>query len=372
MATAAVTLAATSMSHLHLLTKQEEIFKTIHSNNFKFKGDGEKHKENWEKGEKIGTGRFSIVYKAKVFIHTNALDMAVKQIKTNEESNQKAADTELDALSKLSHERIVKYYGCCAVEFNLNIFMEYMPLGSLKCYIRKKGALDEDLVHFFTRQLLEGILYLHKQRVIHRDIKSDNILMSDDRGVKLADFGLCKLFGEFSKASTTGVGTSNYMAPERFRDDKYSYPVDIWSLGCVVLEMLTGESPFSTMEQTRIIGILMGEKPSPVEYVKQKLPPSSEQFLCKIFQSDPGARPTASDLFQNDSYLTGSENLNENFSKFTIGKDKNKQTAAAVDGVEKETYLAVYHVVYIPIACPKCDDKKANSLHRDKQKAICQ
>ncbi|KAK6959135.1 serine/threonine-protein kinase 4-like isoform X2 [Biomphalaria glabrata] len=304
---------------------------------FIFKGDGDKHEDNWKKLEKIGVGAYGEVFKAKVQLAANECEIAVKQIHIDKENAKKSAETELNAYNKLSHERIVKFYGFCSYDFEMFIFMEYMHLGSLASYIGKNGALKEDHVRHFSRQLVEGINYLHNQNVIHRDIKSVNILMKDKGNVKLTDFGICKILEDVSKASTTNIGTIRYMAPEMSQPN-YGHSVDIWALGCVVLEMLTGEMPFSKIEYQQVQYVLYKAEETPLNHLKCDLPVASMEFLQKLLKVNSSERPKIQDLLNNDNYITGANSfsmqllLEEN----TILKDELAQCLSRMEEMENK------------------------------------
>ncbi|KAH9490150.1 Mitogen-activated protein kinase kinase kinase npk1 [Bulinus truncatus] len=270
---------------------------------YKFVGDGVEKDSSWRKGKQIGCGSYSDVYRAQVTVQQHELDIVVKHIRTDTRKSsryKKAALDEIKALGKLnnlSHERIVKLFGHCIEDFAIYIFMEFMKQ-SLYDFIEKSGALDQLMVSRFTKQLLEGVQYLRENRIIHRDIKSANILMNDKENIKLADFGVSKMFKTLSQAQTASTGTFRYMAPEMFTGEKYSYPVDVWAVGCVVVEMSTGGELYPNKEEQQINTIMIGPTPSPLNYLKTVLPDETRQFLQPIFQKDPLNRPTAEKLLK--------------------------------------------------------------------------
>ena len=128
----------------------------------------------------------------------------------------------------------------------LNIFLEYVEGGSISQMISKFGKLKESLIKIYLIQILEGICYLHKHKVIHRDIKGGNVLVSNQGECKLADFGSCKKLNEIAGANFLSLqGTPHWMAPEVIKQQSYGRKADIWSLGCLTIEMATGNPPFN-------------------------------------------------------------------------------------------------------------------------------
>lgn len=126
----------------------------------------------------------------------------------------------------------------------MNILMEYVPGSSLDAILQKFGALDEQVMRTYTRQLLEALNYCHTNRVIHRDIKGKNILVDTHGTLKLADFGSAKQFVEAKAAPSLNYNyTPLWTAPEVLIGD-YTFKIDIWSLGCVIIEMATAKQPW--------------------------------------------------------------------------------------------------------------------------------
>ena len=206
---------------------------------------------------------------------------------------------EITHLTDLSHDRIVKFLGSLMDNENciLSVCLEYTSGGSLFTLL-ERGPLDLRTTLQYTQQLLEGVKYLHAKLVIHRDIKGKNILLVDKNNIKLADFGISKQLETLSSthgAQTTGIGTIKWMAPEIFSDEKeYGIKVDIWSVGCTVVEMLTTHPPWHDFsDMITMIKISQGEKPT---YVLPDSGYDVEDILCQCFQSDPKKRPSAQDL----------------------------------------------------------------------------
>ncbi|KAH9490148.1 Mannan polymerase II complex anp1 subunit [Bulinus truncatus] len=293
---------------------------------YKFEGDGIDRNSSWRKGEQIGWGSSCEVYRAEVKVRRQVVDIVVKYIKTDNRKSyrhKKAAMDEiraLEKLNKLSHVRVVKLFGHCIKDFAIYIFMEPMQQ-SLSDFIEEKGALDQHEVSRFTKQICEGVQYLKENRIIHSDIKSANILMNDKENIKLADFGVSKMFMTLSQAQTASTGTVKYMAPEMFTGEVYSYPVDVWAIGCVVVEMSTGGELFPDKEGQQIHTIMAGPAPSPLNYLKTLLSHETKQFLLSIFQKDPLSRPTAKDLLNHKFVqVYRREDINQNMNKTLLYK----------------------------------------------------
>lgn len=217
----------------------------------------------WIRGKLIGKGSFGRVYLA--FNVGTGEVIAVKQVEIPKTAsdllNQHQHDMvdslyqEIMTLRDLDHENIVQYlgYGQEDLEGVINIFLEYVSGGSISSRLALHGALDETLTGYFTRQICSGLAYLHSKHILHRDIKAANILVEVDGICKISDFGLSKknehdeVYDQNSRMSLRG--SIYWMAPEVVKNEPYSAKVDIWSLGCTVIEMLTGQRPWLSLNQ---------------------------------------------------------------------------------------------------------------------------
>ncbi|BBN20169.1 protein MpMAPKKK25 [Marchantia polymorpha subsp. ruderalis] len=253
----------------------------------------------WAKIRQIGTGSFGTVHEAMNLDDGSFFAVKISRGETITPEIQK----EIEVLSYLKHPNVVQYFGTGQEDGHMCIFLELMQ-NSLQSIIKHfqlmNCTIDETLISTYTRQILQGLEYLHKTNTIHRDIKCANILVDKDGQVKLADFGLAKEVGQLNPA-TSCKGTPYFMAPEILKPDKtekkgYGLPVDIWSLGCTVLEMADGKPPWSgTTGFSWFFLLFKGELPP----IPQHLSPACVDFIKKCLQFKPEDRPTASDLLRH-------------------------------------------------------------------------
>lgn len=251
----------------------------------------------WVKGQLIGKGTFGRVY---LGMNTTTGELlAVKQVEVNaKQAGQdkdkikemvKALDQEIDTMQHLDHVNIVQYLGCERKEYSISIFLEYISGGSIGSCLRKHGKFEECVVSSLTRQVLSGLAYLHHEGILHRDLKADNILLDTDGTCKISDFGISKktdnIYG--NDATNSMQGSVFWMAPEvvRSQGKGYSAKVDIWSLGCVVLEMFAGRRPWSKEEAIGAIYKLgsLNQAPPIPDDVSEAISPTALSFMLDCF-----------------------------------------------------------------------------------------
>jgi mitogen-activated protein kinase kinase kinase len=252
----------------------------------------------WFKGQLIGKGTYGRVYLG--MNATNGEFLAVKQVEVsakaagNDKAKMKelvaALDQEIDTMKDLDHDNIVQYLGCERKETSISIFLEYISGGSIGSCLRKHGKFEESLVSSLTRQILQGLAYLHREGILHRDLKADNILLDLDGTCKISDFGISKktdnIYG--NDVTNSMQGSVFWMAPEVIRSNGHGYSakVDIWSLGCVVLEMFAGKRPWSKEEAIGAIYKLgnLNEAPPIPDDVSDNIGPGAVSFMLDCFQ----------------------------------------------------------------------------------------
>lgn len=250
----------------------------------------------WFKGQLIGKGTYG-----RVYLGMNATTgefLAVKEVEVNpkaaggDKSKMKelvaALDQEIDTMQHLDHINIVQYLGCERKETSISIFLEYISGGSIGSCLRKHGKFEGSVVSSLTRQTLSGLAYLHREGILHRDLKADNILLDLDGTCKISDFGISKktdnIYG--NDKTNSMQGSVFWMAPEviQSQGEGYSAKVDIWSLGCVVLEMFAGRRPWAKDEAIgAIYKIANGEAPPIPEDIQGTLGPLAVAFMMDCF-----------------------------------------------------------------------------------------
>ncbi|XP_071736889.1 mitogen-activated protein kinase kinase kinase 1-like [Rutidosis leptorrhynchoides] len=254
--------------------------------------------KNWQKGDFLGSGSFGTVYEG---FNEYGFFFAVKEVSLLDQGTQGKQslfqlEQEIFLLSQFQHDNIVRYLGTDKDESKLYIFLELVPKGSL-ANLYQKYRLRDSQVSTYTRQILNGLTYLHGRNVVHRDIKCANILVDVSGSVKLADFGLAKATKLNDIKSCKG--TPYWMAPEVVNNRKnkgYGRAADIWSLGCTVLEMLTGRVPYSHLEGMQaLFRIGGGELPT----IPKNLSEEAKDFILKCLQVNPNDRPTAAQLLKH-------------------------------------------------------------------------
>ncbi|EWG43588.1 STE/STE11/BCK1 protein kinase [Fusarium verticillioides 7600] len=277
----------------------------------------------WFKGQLIGKGTYG-----RVYLGMNATTgefLAVKEVEVNpkaaggDKSKMKelvaALDQEIDTMQHLDHINIVQYLGCERKETSISIFLEYISGGSIGSCLRKHGKFEESVVSSLTRQTLSGLAYLHREGILHRDLKADNILLDLDGTCKISDFGISKKTDNiYGNDKTNNMqGSVFWMAPEviRSQGEGYSAKVDIWSLGCVVLEMFAGKRPWAKEEAVgAIYKIANGERPPIPEDIQDTLGPLAVAFMMDCFQVNPFDRPTADVLLSQHPFCELDPNYN--------------------------------------------------------------
>jgi eukaryotic-like serine/threonine-protein kinase len=226
--------------------------------------------------------------------------VAVKVLSDQFAHDEEFADRfrrEAQTAAKLAHPNIVQVYDTGEDEGRLYIVMEYIEGEGLDEVLAREGRLEVDAVLGLADQACAGLQYAHEQEVVHRDVKPANLLLRRDGILKIADFGIARA-GQATQLTQVGtiLGTLNYLAPEQAHGDDVSTQADIYSLGAVLYELLTGEPPrrFENVAQLATLG---EEAPRPVRELAPDVPGTTEAAVMRCLARNPAYRPaTAAEL----------------------------------------------------------------------------
>ncbi|XP_033213560.1 serine/threonine-protein kinase 10 isoform X2 [Belonocnema kinseyi] len=268
-------------------------------NNIKMDCDPE---EFWDMVGELGGGAFGIVYKAQQ--KTTHQLAAAKMCALDGEDDLSDFMIEIDILSECRHHNIVELYEAYFTEGKLWMLIEYCDGGAVdSIMVELEKPLTEPQISYVCQNMTKGLAFLHKSKVIHRDLKAGNVLLTMAGGVKIADFGVSAKNKQTLQKHDTFIGTPYWMAPEvvlceTFRDNPYDFKVDIWSLGITLIEFAQMEPPNHEMSPMRVLLKIQKSDPPKLEQ-PGKWSKEFNDFIAKALIKDPSTRPTADELLKH-------------------------------------------------------------------------
>ena len=256
--------------------------------------------------EKLGEGGMGVVYKAQ---DTNldrlvALKFLPADLITPGEQIQRF-EQEAKAIAALNHPNIATIYDVGEAQGQQYLVLEYIPGGTLKSRLKQLKSEDKEFsvgeVLQFGMQMTEALAHAHRHGIIHRDVKTDNLMLTGEGVIKLTDFGLAKLRGSIKLTKTgTTVGTVSYMSPEQVRGEEVDHRSDIFSLGIVLYELATSRLPFRGEFETAITYSILNEKPPSLRSLRKDAPAALEGIVDRCLEKDKTKRYQSADEIVSD------------------------------------------------------------------------
>lgn len=265
--------------------------------------------------DKLGEGSFGKVYRAK-HKKTGAI-YAIKSIDKLNKNNQEGKPyfrREIEIMYKVRHPNIVRLFGHFEDDQNCYFVLDYIPKGNLYTILSKQKtkSFDATTVAHFIKDLVCSIYYLHNMEppIIHRDIKPENVLLSEHNKIKLTDFGWSNYIEDTSVRSTY-CGTPVYLAPEMIKETGHDESLDIWCIGILMFELLTGSIPFQGNDQQTLNSNILRNK---IHWPKD-MDLSAKDLISKILKTDPAERISLTDMLKHPFFVKHVDKVNENFFK---------------------------------------------------------
>ncbi|XP_073122256.1 mitogen-activated protein kinase kinase kinase YODA-like isoform X2 [Henckelia pumila] len=255
---------------------------------------------HWKKGELLGGGEYGHLYLG--FNSETGELCAMKEVsfRSDDAKSTQTFKQAIQLLSCLKHPNIVQYYFSEVVHDKFYIYLEYVSGGSMDKILKQYGNLGESAIRNYTKQVLAGLAYLHAKHTVHRNIRGATILVDPNGCVKLADFGMAKHGSQIATQSSPLLHKDNlyWMAPEVIRNSNvYNQAVDIWSLGCTVVEMATSKPPWSQYGEAVAMFKIVNCKELPV--IPDYLSAECKDFVWQCLMWNPLQRPTAAQLLEH-------------------------------------------------------------------------
>ena len=310
---------STTKDKSYYISEREKLSSYI-KNYFKEKGHYPKSSPNFYKyGRLLGKGAFGKVNLA-LHIASGKL-VAIKSFnkkKLLSEHSKQKIKTEIDVLKKLKNSNyFTKIYDAFQTETHILIVMEFI-CADLLGFIRKREKLSEKISKIIFIQIIQGLKYMHKINIVHRDIKLDNLLLDLSNTIKICDFGVSKVLKSPDEIMYDQCGTPAYIAPEVFGNSGYKgFSCDIWSLGVTLYYMLKGEQPFKGKNLEELKKNIFGQKYNKIEFISEE----AGDLLDKMLKKNPEERITLDEIF-NHKWIKGLDISHKNKIKFFSESEK--------------------------------------------------
>lgn len=242
--------------------------------------------------KKIGSGGMAIVYLAKdLSLDRNVAIKVLRDEYTEDATFRRHFQKEAVAIAKLSHNNIVGIYDIITEGDSMCLVMEYIEGETLKDKINRDGAIPWQEAVKYSIQIANALSYAHSNQIIHKDVKSQNIIIDKNDTIKITDFGISQMMNNTTITHNKGVlGSAHYFSPEQARGEKLSYQTDIYSLGVVMYEMLVGEPPFTADNPVSVALKHIQETAKPVHLVVSEVPESLSFIVAKCLEKKPEDR----------------------------------------------------------------------------------
>ncbi|KAI9209332.1 kinase-like domain-containing protein [Polychytrium aggregatum] len=251
----------------------------------------------------LGEGSFGCVYKAHFYGQSDKDSgsvVAIKQLDLGRPSQRTIIEKEIETLKQLNHEAVLKYFGCFPVANSIWILTEYCAAGSISdCIEITECTFSPKQIAIVLASAIDGLAYLHSQHIVHRDVKSANILLTDAAQVKIADFGVAEKLTSSDESKISFVGSPHWMSPEVLTAGmSYSTTADIWSLGITAIEMSEGLPPMAELPPNVVMLRIPIQAPptlpNPAQFSKE-----FNDFIAKCLSHNPKDRPSAKALLSH-------------------------------------------------------------------------
>lgn len=248
----------------------------------------------FEVGDRIGVGGMGIVYRATYT--KNGAPVALKVLSpevSDSEALQRRFEREITILKKLQHPNIVRYYGGGRFGAQRFYAMELIPGGGVEVYLKDRGKLPWEEALEIAMQVAKALEHAHDAGIVHRDLKPANLLLTRDRQIKLTDFGIARdTTATALTAAGKTVGTYAYMSPEQIRGKPpVDKKTDLYALGCVLFELISGETPFQSDNQGEMLMMHLQEEPPRITSLVPNCPIFVEDLIFHLLEKDPEQRP---------------------------------------------------------------------------------